>query len=507
MKLLLKYGWILFLVTGLCGSCRNKDGLSEGSGTGKPLEIVAEIKGAEVSKSRTTPDDFGSKAGFSAGDMIGFYSMRDEKGNENNGYSNVPMRYDAQEKCFKKEDLIVEYPNNFGYTFAYYPYQKQTEPNVIDIYKDDNTIEDLLIAGTSKISGGRIYLSFVHAFSMLIIVPGNGFEESATDPANEVSVTLKEGWKASVVKGTEKIELQLESDDTAPKKFVAQRRVGVSYAEGQTVPVCYSVILPNGAEIDHIEMKDDHGTIQRIVPQLKALERSWRYPIKVSMEGNTPTVWPYKIQPWTTDDLPIELGGTYGINTSDDFKAWVTQYYLYTSGNLSDTEKTQVNEALSAFGEMTDGKWRFQLNADIDCKGLFRDNQLTSVVARLTGEFDGKNHTLSNLNTTLIGSIEENGKITDLNIDVVSITSETTKPTGALALEMTGGEISNCDIKNIQIETNGPVGALVGKATAGTISGNTVNGLLLGTASADGLTGVRNESVKCENNQSSALIF
>lgn len=516
MKLLLKYGWILFLVTGLCGSCRNKDGLSEGSGTGKPLEIVAEIKGAEVSKSRTTPDDFGSKAGFSAGDMIGFYSMRDEKGNENNGYSNVPMRYDAQEKCFKKEDLIVNYPNNFGYTFAYYPYQDQTD-NVINIYHPtetgDYTIEDLLIAGTSKISGGRIYLSFVHAFSMLIIVPGNGFEvsASATEPANEVSVTLKKGWKASVVKGDEKIELQLESDENAPTQFVAQRREDVSYAEGQTVPVCYSVILPNGAEIDHIEMTDNYGTIQRIVPQLKALERSWRYPIKVSMEGTTPTVWPYKIQPWTTNDSPIELGGTYGINTSDDFKAWVTQYNLYTSENLSDEEKTKVNDALTAFGEMTDGKWRFQLNADIDCKGLFGDHQLTSVVARLTDEFDGKNHTLSNLNTTLIGSIEGiegNGKITDLNIDVVSITSETTKPTGALALEMTGGEISNCDIKNIQIETNGPVGALVGKATAGTISGNTVNGLLLGKASSDdGLTGVRNESVVCENNQSSALIF
>lgn len=511
MKLLLKYGWILFLVTGLCGSCRNKDGLSEGSGTGKPLEIVAEIKGAEVSKSRTTPDDFGSHsdAGFSAGDEIGFYSMRDEKGDENEGYRNVLMQYNEQEKCFKKEDLIVEYPNNFGYTFAYYPYQNQTD-DVIDIYKDDNTIEDLLIAGTSQISGGRIYLSFVHAFSMLIIVPGNGFEvsASATEPANEVSVTLKEGWKASVVKGTEKIELQLESDDTAPKKFVAQRWVNVSYAEGQTVPVCYSVILPNGAEIDHIEMIDNHGTIQRIVPQLEALERSWRYPIKVSMEGTTPTVWPYKILPWTTDDSPIELGGTYGIKTSDDFQTWVTQYNRYTSGSLSDEEKTQVNEALSAFGEMTDGKWRFQLNADIDCKGLFGDNPLTSVVARLTDEFDGKNHTLSNLNTTLIGSIEGNGKITDLNIDVVSITSETTEPTGALALEMTGGEISNCDIKNIQIETNGPVGALVGKATAGTISGNTVNGLLLGTASsADGLTGVRDEGVVCVNNQSSALIF
>lgn len=514
MKLLLKYGWILFLVTGLCGSCRNKDGLSEGSGTGKPLEIVAEIKGAEVSKSRTTPDDFGSKAGFSAGDEIGFYSMRDEKGDENNGYRNVLMQYNEQEKCFKKEDLIVEYPNNFGYTFAYYPYREQTD-DVIDIYHPtetgDYTIEDLLIAGTSKISGGRIYLSFVHAFSMLIIVPGNGFEvsASATEPANEVSVTLKEGWKASVVKGDKKIELQLESDENAPTQFVAQRWEDVSYAQGQDlVPVCYSVILPNGAEIDHIEMTDNYGTIQRIVPQLKALERSWRYPIKVSMEGTTPTVWPYEILPWTTDDSPIELGGTYGINTSYDFKAWVTQYNLYTSGSLSDEEKTQVNKALKAFGEMTNGKWRFQLNADIDCKGLFGDNPLTSVVARLTDEFDGKNHTLSNLNTTLIGSIKDNGKITDLNIDVVSITSETTEPIGALALEMTGGEISNCDIKNIQIETNGPVGALVGKATAGTISGNTVNGLLLGKESSDdGLTGLRDEGVECVNNQSSALIF
>lgn len=510
MKLLLKYGWILFLVTGLCGSCRNKDGLSEGSGTGKPLEIVAEIKGAEVSKSRAETDKFGSyssDAGFSAVDKIGFYSMRDENGNAE-GYSNVPMQYDEQEKCFKKEDLIVEYPNNFGYTFAYYPYQKQKEPNVIDIYKDDNTIEDLLIAGTSQISGGRIYLSFVHAFSMLIIVPGNGFEKSATDPANEVSVTLKKGWKASVVKGDEKIELQLESDENAPTQFVAQRRENVSYVKGQTVPVCYSVILPNGAEIDHIEMIDDHETTQLIVPQLEALERSWRYPIKVSMEGTTPTVWPYEIQPWTEDDSPIKLGGTYGINTSYDFEAWVTQYNLYTSGNLSDEEKTKVNDALKAFGEKTGGKWRFQLNADIDCKGLFRDNQLTSVVARLTDEFDGKNHTLSNLNTTLIGSIEENGKITDLNIDAVRITSKTTEPTGALALEMTGGEISNCDIKNIQIETNGPVGALVGEATAGTISGNTVNGLLLGKESSDdGLTGTRDASVVCVNNQSSALIF
>ena len=68
-------------------------------------------------------DDFGSYdsgAGFSDGDQMGFYSMRDENGNENNGYVNLPTRYVAAENCFKNEALIVDYPNNFGYTFGYF---------------------------------------------------------------------------------------------------------------------------------------------------------------------------------------------------------------------------------------------------------------------------------------------------------------------------------------------------------------------------------------------------
>ncbi len=513
MRISRKYGWVLCLTAELWGSCQNGEIPAEGPNTQKPLEIAAEIKGAETAKSKTVIDDFGSYdsgAGFSDGDQMGFYSMRDENGNENNGYVNLPTRYVAAENCFKNEALIVDYPNNFGYTFGYYPYRAGNADN-IDIYRPDGTVEDLLIAGTSQLSGGRIYLSFVHAFSMLIIVPGTGFEQAAEEAANTVRVVLEYGVKASVVRNTATgtIGLALSQDDTAPKEFVAQRRTNVMYAqEGEVIPVCYSVILPNGAEIDHIEMTDNHGTMQRVDPQIESLERSWRYPININMTGTTPTVWPYKIQPWITDEQPIELGGTYGINNTEDFQIWVTQYNRYTSGDLSTDEKEQVIEALKAFGEMTDGKWRFQINASIDCKNLFGTNSLSSLLTRLNDELNGRNHTLSNLDTPLAGSIGEGGKLTNLNIDAITITSENTTPIGALALEMDGGEITHCDIENIWIDTKGPVGALVGKAIAGIISENKVNGLLLGTeSSSDGITGVRSGNVTCENNRSSALIF
>ena len=513
MRIAFKYGWALCIVIGLWGGCKNGEDSTDGAGIRKPLEIVAKIVGADLAESKTVLDEFGSydsNVGFSDGDQIGFYSMRDENGNENNGYINLPISYVAAEKCFKNEALIVDYPNNFGYTFAYYPYREDNS-NDIDIYKSDGTVEDLLIAGTNRLSGGRIYLSFVHAFSMVIIVPGSGFEQAAEDETNTVRVVMKYGVKASAVKNIENgnIELNLTRDDTAPKIFIAQRRTNVMITkDGQEIPVCYSVILPNGAEIDHIEMIDNHGIVQQVDPQIESLDRGWRYPINVSITGTYPTVWPYEIQPWITEEQPIELGGIYGINTSEDFKTWVTQYNLYTSGSLSEEEKNQVIESLKAFGEMTDGKWRFQLNTSIDCAGLFGTHTLTSLITQLTDEFDGKNHTLSNLNTTLVGSIDEMGKITDLNINVIDITSANTTPIGAVALEMTGGEIVDCDIEDIRIETAGPVGALVGNATAGNISGNKVNGLLLGSGSSpDGITGIRSANVTCENNLSSALIF
>lgn len=495
------------LVPWMLQGCSDMPGAGTGGGA---LEIVADIAGAVTVDTRTVEDEFGSYDSdydFSEGDMIGFYSLRDETGADG-GYSNLPLVYSSAENCFRNEALNVEYPNNFRYTFAYYPYSADNGETV-DIYREDGSVEDVLVAGTGQITQGRIYLSFVHAFSMLIIVPGTGFETAAeedTDASLQVRVVLKHGLSARVAKDMDagSIDLVLEQDDAAETAFLATRRTDVSYTEnGDPVTVCYSVILPEGAEVDYIEMTDNHGELQRIYSELDPLERGWRYPVNVSMSGTVPTVRPYEILPWT-DGGTVELGGTYGIGTAPDFETWAAMYNRYTAGDEGD----DVIAALSNYGEMTEGKWRFQLIADIDCSGLFGASELDVVVSGLYDEFDGRNHTLNGLGCTFAGVLGEGGKITDLNIDSPDITTDSTTPVGVVVLSMTGGEISMCDITSIRLETAGPAGAIAGSAEAGIISGNKVNGLLLGTSSSpDGLTGERTADVTCENNISSALIF
>lgn len=509
MGINLKYGCFVLLASVL-GGCQETDR----AGSGKPLEIIADIRGAAIAETRANLDEFGSydsKGGFTDGDRIGFYSMRDENGNPDNGYVNLPADYSKSDGFFKNDNLIADYPNNFGYTFAYYPYDAGNTCDVFNIYRPDGTIEDVLVAGTSRLTAGRLYLSFVHAFSMLIIVPGNGFEEAAADPGNQVTLVLKYGLDASVEKdpAAGKMDLVLNRDDNAPKRFRADRRTDVSYEiGGEPVPVCYSVIIPNGAEVSHIEMKDNHGILQRVNPEVKSFKRSWRYPVRVNMVGTTPVVWPYEIQPWVSSESPVDLGGEYGINTPEDFLDWAVQYNLYTSGTLSDEERENVIGILRSYGEMVEGKWHFQLNMSIDCSGLFGTDKISSVISRFPDEFDGKNHTLYNLDASFIEVLEENGLVTDLNVEGISIISEKDLPVGAIAMEMSGGEISECDVRDIFIETEGPAGALVGNAVAGTIRGNTVNGQLYASeSSADGLTGLRSVNVICENNRNSGLIF
>ena len=157
---------------------------------------------------------------------------------------------------------------------------------------------------------------------------------------------------------------------------------------------------------------------------------------------------------------------------------------------------------------MTDGKWKFQLIADIDCAGMFDNTPLNSLINIFSDEFDGRNHTLSNLNAPVTGTLADGGQLTNLKIASISISSDSSIPVGALALEMTGGAITDCTIENIWIETKGPVGAIVGEASAGTITENKASGVLLGSGSSpDGITGDRSANVTCENNLSSALIF
>ncbi len=490
----------------LAAGCENNNAVPD---TGRPLEVYGDIVGGGVSAdTKSVQDDFGSylsEPGFTDGDMIGFYSLRDESGDENNGYSNLPLTFVPSENCFRNEDLIVDYPNNFRYTFAYYPYEASNTDDV-DIYREDGSVEDILVAGTGTISDGRIYFSFRHAFSMLLIVPGNGFSQSAEDGNNAVIVKLKSGKSARVEKTDASISLAVEDDADAETVFEARRCIDVTFTEGEDVvpvPVCYSVILPCGSEIEYVQMTDDHGTVQYMDPGMAAFESGWRYPINVSMTGTLPVVRNYGILPWT-DAEEINLGGTYGIYSADDLENWAIAYNTYTGGDESDA----VIESLSRYGEMTEGVWNFCLNADIDCKDLFASSGITAVITSFKDVFDGRNYTLSNLSVPLMERMTAGGTLTDLNMDSPDIVTAGTTPVGAVVMIMDGGTITGCDVTDIRIEAAGPAGAIAGTASAGTITGNVVSGLLLGSSSSpDGITGSRAESVTCTDNISSALIF
>ena len=513
-------GWML-------AGCSNElERTGDGTYADKPFEVTAQIIGAYSPESRAKKDEeldsylaSDKDGGFEDGDEIGFYSMYDENGN-GEGYSNELMTYDKN--SFKSDKLVnITHPGNMGYVFAYYPYQADREDNELNIYgtrpgyDNEMFVEDILIARTSGIGSATINFAFVHAFSMLLIIPGDGFSNYAADDTKEstnkdIKVVLKNGMKAIVEKDktNNKIDLIVKADADAQKEFIARKATNVAYEEGaeaEPAEFCYYVILPNNAVVDYIEMYNDNGELQRVRPGSKlpagGLARSWRYPLEVVMEGTEPVIWPHEILPWE-DTAEIKLNEDAGIDSADDLMAWASAYNAYVNG------ETSREETLAQYGskdEADDTKWHFQLNADIDCSDL--DNAL--FISQLKGDIlDGRNHTLTNLSLThgLIGNITDGGKVTNLNIEGITITSESTEAIGAIAETLTDGEISDCDVTGLEIHTKGPVGAIVGDVQQGTVSNNLANGILFGTETKDKIIGT-GTATSASGNISSGVIF
>lgn len=484
----------------LAGCDNGIDRTSSGSGI---LKIYADMEPSLTAGTKTVEDEFGSydsEAGFSEGDMIGFYSLRGTDGGDA-GFSNYPMTYSVEGNYFMNEELVIDYPTNLGYTFAYYPYSADNA-DVVDIYREDGSIEDILVAGSSRIYQGRIYLGFTHAFSMFIIIPGTGFEE--VEDQEQVQVVIRSGKSASVVRDEEAgtISFDVTDDPDAERVFYAVKRTDVILAEGgDEIAVCYSVVLPSGSEIEYFIMKDNHGNDQKIYPDLDPLESGWRYPVNVVMEGTSPVVWPYDILPWETTET-VEIGGDFGIGSAEAFMDWTLLYNEW----LDSPDDDDLVSRLSEYGEMTDGRWAFRLKADIDASAILSGADVC--ISEFRDELDGRNFTVTGLQCALLGTLAETGGVKNLNLASSRISFSGTQPVGAIACTMNGGIIEGCRVVDLRLESEGLAGALAGSAVSGTISGNTADGLLLAAGcSDDGLTGERTDAVTVSGNSSSALIY
>lgn len=514
MKAIIRNSILACLAFGIGTACTDESGVEGITGAKGYLEVFARIGEVSTAPSRgegdtgaeNTPsykDIYGVQmnelysylstdvagGGFHDDCKIGIYSLNGTDGTDTNPLVNTPLIFKGS--SFVNEGIQIPSMTNLGKTFAYYPYSKinnvenATEGEKkypIDIYiKNDNNpyystdnnnpnpenknqVIDLLTASnTGTLDDGKIFYSFRHACSMLMIYRGDGFDsEYISDPT--VKVKLKKGLEAFVVYETNKFILKTYPDEEAEQIFetnYCERYQAVGQIEPKPV---YSVILPPDAEVEYIQMMDNFGTMQYIYPENDmTLDGGYRYPVTVKLDGLFPTIYPHEINKWSDVKIVIDQKG--GIYTAEHLKGWMEAY--------------KSDGSLTKYGIKDDksGKWTFHIYADIDCSAIENGQ---SFITTFTDCLEGHGHTLSNIKLTkkengnigFIGDLDNGGSINNLKIDGISISggTEDNDCTGTIAGTITNGSIKECKITGIEIYSEkGYVGSLAGKATAGTV--------------------------------------
>ena len=559
MKAIIRNSILACLAFGICTACTDESGVEGIAGAKGYLEVFARIGEVSTAPSRgegdagaeNTPSykdiygvpmnelysylstDFGGK--FQNDCQIGIYSLNGTDGTGNNPLVNTPLIFKGS--SFVNEGIQIPSMTNLGKTFAYYPYSKinnviKTENGYpIDIYIKDNNnpyystdnnnpynrnkVIDLLTASnTGSLDDGKIFYSFKHACSMLMIYRGDGFDsENISD--RTVKVKLKKGLEAFVVYETNKIILKTYPDEEAEQIFetnYCESYKAVGQLEAKPV---YSVILPPGAEVEYIQMMDNFGTMQYIYPENDmTLDGGYRYPVTVKLDGLFPTIYPHEIKVWTNETISISKND--GIYTTADLKGWMDAY----------NRDNQSDDQLKEYGTKDNsGKWTFHIYADIDCSAI---GDCQSFIQIFKDCLEGHGHTLSNINLKksdnsstsenigFIGNLADGGSINNLKIDGISISGGTDADdcTGTIAGTITGGSITECKITGININCEkGLVGSLAGKATSGTVDkclleGNLQLGKKAKIAADQKLFGEKAESFTLgETNTSGVYVF
>ncbi len=530
-KTLTKYGQLAcllsFIYIGTTG-CTKEDNATWEQGTEK-VRITGYIEDAVTVQSRADGDveeqpvdQFGSykAGGFKKGQQIGFYSVRNNEGNTP-GFSNECLTYTStgqQEgddfyQTFSSENLDLEKSAYWGHVFAYYPYNIKNQGNDIAIYDESGNVIDLLIDDSSGPSGGMLNFSFTHAFSMLFIIPDEeGFSQATTKNKDGITVVLKNGVeKVTVNNGRTNITPTLSTDEDYTQ-FTAKIN---TYELDDEYPAnsFFYVLLPNGVEIDHIELIDDFDRKQYVYPsETITLERGKRHFVRLQMIGDEPTIWPWKFTEWNSVEVKVDQNP--GINTTEDLEDWITAYNGYRNEEVPNPEgeNGKLLKNYGDYNETTEDKWTFFLRNDIDCTGF----TFSSYITTFGDVLDGLNHTISHVTLSgetpgFIGILTEGGILQNVKLeDVHILATQADALVGSFANQMTGGTITDCTLNGFNIEAQGPVGAIVGEATGGSITNNTYkSGTLTGTDSneSDYIVGTTAGTVSFEGNRYADVLF
>ena len=301
------------------------------------LQIEGEIAGAMAV--RATPDNklTMSYDTFRSGDTIGFFSYHDpncakpdrwshRKGNDDTLYlKNTKLTYSDMggARKFTSTEVANVALGKFGVTFAYFPFApkekmplnyvksngsslvvpsgSQKGEHYIHIFTEDGHIVDLLTA--QKMQYDNINYQFRHRFAMVLLFLGEGFSPD-TEGNEKLTVHLTYHVLGAHILRKEIDPFPYEdfplTVDTVPldrasqydfgrSSFTAPRVDDYTLLVGQEPRTVYPVILPAGAKIDYIEVKDKTGKPQRVKPTrgeaLTGLEGGWKHPLTIRMRG------------------------------------------------------------------------------------------------------------------------------------------------------------------------------------------------------------------------------
>ena len=511
------------------------------------LQIEGEI--ASAMAVRAVPDNklTMSYDTFGSGDTIGFFSYHDpncakpdrwshRKGNDDTLYlKNTKLTYSDMggARKFTSTEVANVALGKFGVTFAYFPFapKEKMPPNYvksdgsslvvpsgsqkgehyIHIFTEDGHIVDLLTA--QKMQYDNINYQFRHRFAMVLLFLGEGFSPD-TEGNGKLTVHLTYHVLGAHILRKEIDPFPYEdfplTVDTVPldkaseygfgrSSFTAPRVDGYTLLVGQEPRTVYPVILPAGAKIDYIEVKDKTGKLQRVKPArgeaLTGLEGGWKHPLTIRMEGIVPTVYPHEIIDWNEQHVG-EVDKLPGIHSEEQFAAWLKVY----NRNVDKWEAMNVADSveLAHYGVHNDGEtpgtdgWTFYLWNDIDCKDMKPDANGAFVKALTEGvTFDGKGYVLHNLmldfeHTTpssgLVGLIGEirGGRLRNLHLDFVTVRNMTADAlSGCIAGCISGGEVYGCTVREAAMMCrDGVAGVLAGEMTGGRVSDCKFHGMV-----------------------------
>lgn len=533
------------------------------AGEAWPLVIYADIDGsaAHTRATRMEIHDLWSYVGFVDGDEMGFYSSGGDwtVDNGKGNFDNLKLQY--KDKQFNDPENGVEFsPSHMegSKIYMYYPYEPDMNTTGLELRNNLLRCIDYLSSDSITLDGvdddGKhmaLFGAFKHAFSELIIMRGEGFndppsgKERITAVLNvgcthiRVEINTDNGWSCSPQLVYATNTHGLSEEDARSWDAWQGGNYGITTEDPEGKPAWYVIVptLPgNHSIVEYIELYDNEGYLQRVSSlklrdgNTKYVAPGWRYPMEITMKELVPTVNPFRVVPWE-DDVDLTDERKRGINNLAEFEWWVSDYNAW---RLDKGNPDKSNALLKYGDKLVDSEgnisWHFYLLSDLDLSKYeplpgndgeadgFTENS-NCIVPELADVLDGKsttlvngkfiNHTIRGLTKTFIETISPGGSLQNLDFVEPDVRNNeaSESPAGILVNTLENGEVLNCNILNGTLfNPGGPAGMVAGAMVGGKIGNCTLSGSLFAGITKNRIAGTASDDSSFENNDADAVI-